>query len=351
MPEKHSKKEVMNYIREQLDSGQSVEHITAHLMSYGHTEEDIGSILDEVLRQEESVKSRTTSRVVEILYVVIFVIFMFWVGASAKSPGETVIVGFSPTLIYIILTVVLIERARKFDSVLTLLPLALAFLFFIVGRIGSIPSFEGMEIGKLTVLNLILSYIFLFAIRYSELASRLSIESFIGGGPAFPEKEEPAEIEGRIEVALEAPKQEEYVEMKPKEEEEPLPKLLHSIESSCKALNSVVGRVYRKSNGGNSLIRDLIEIKKEWYNEFNTLAKTLDRERIGEVTDKIEKRLDMMFKTEKELFGDINLQNLKRDLKGNSRIIDVLIMNDNDPVETYFENALILCGKVKESIR
>lgn len=341
MADKHTRKEVMEYVREQLDAGHPAESIKAHLINYGHSPEEIDSIFDELLKEEEKVKSKTVSRAVEILYVVIFVIFIFWVGASAKSPGETVIFGFSPTLLYIILTIVLLERMKKSETVLTILPIALAFLFFIVGRIGTLPFLQDMEIGKLAVLNLMLSYIFLFAMRYSEIVSRLDIESLLG------KKQPEEESEGSEREAISAPpRPEEYVQVGSREEES-LPKLIESIESNCKALNSVIGRVYRRSNGGTSLMRDLIKVKSEWYNEYNHLKKSMDMERIVQLTDKIEKRLNSLFRTEKEVFGRANIKNLERDSEGNSRIIDVLRMNDEDPVDTYLENALILCGKIK----
>ncbi|MBD3313357.1 hypothetical protein GF345_02860 [Candidatus Woesearchaeota archaeon] len=348
MAEKHSKKEVIEYIKEQLDSGQSVDHIKAHLMSYGHDADELESLFEEILKEEETVKSKTVSRAVEILYVVIFIIFIFWVGASSKSPGETVVFGFSPTLLYIILTIVLLEKLKKTDITLVLMPIALVFLFFIIGSIGEIPMLAGMEIGKLTVLNMILSYIFLFALRYSEFMSRITLSREHLDEEDEPE-EELEETKGQISELPEAPSPDEgeYLEMQ-QEDHEPIQKLMHSLESHSKSLNSVVGRVYRKSNGGTRLLRELIEVKKEWYNQFNHLEKSLDKQGILDVVDKIERRLNVMFKTEKEMFGQTSIKNLRRDTEGNSRIIDVLIMNDNDPVETYFEEALVICGKIRE---
>jgi len=242
---------------------------------------------------------------------------------------------------------------KKADNILSVLPLVLAFFFFIIGSIGELPFFMDMEIGKLTVLNLILSYIFLFAMRYFEFVGRLDVEAFVDrllskSESEMEPEEMPAEKEGDIPPP---PAPEEFVEIHAEDEKEPLPKLMQSIESNCKTLNSVIGRVYRKSNGGNRLIRDIILIKKEWYNEFNTLVNTLEKDKILEVVDKIEKRLNTLFRSEKELFGKKTFKNLKKDPDGKSRAIDVLIMNDNDPVETYFENALILCGKVREKLK
>lgn len=365
MASTHSKKEVIRYIEDQIDAGQSLDLIRQHLLNYGHTDEELNELFDEILKTEETVKSKTVGRAVEILYIIIFVIFIFWVGASSKATGETVILGFFPTLLYIILTIIILEKMeRSSDNLLTILPLVLVFFFFIIGSIGDLPLFRNMEVGKLGVLNLILSYIFLFAMRYFEFVGRIDMESFVDKLFARSDKDEEIPIEEKIEEGImppEAPtpdktyyepeyRKEEFIEINP-EDKQSIQKLIQSIESNSKALNQVIGRVYRKSNGGTKLIRELIQVKKDWYNEFNTLVNTMEKDKIIEVIDKIERRLDKLFKSEHEVFGKASLKNLRRDSNGKSRVIDVLIMNDNDPVETYFETALILCGQIKERLR
>lgn len=365
MSARHSKKEVAAYILEQIDSGQPAEKIKRHLLRYGHTSEELDEVFDDLLKQHKSRKTGTVSRAIEIFYVVLFAIFIFWVGASSSSPGEAVLVGFSPTLIYIIISIILLERMKKTDIVLTVLPLVLAFFFFMLGNVGSIPPFDRMETGKLSILNLILSYLFLFMIRLYGHLTIFNISSLIEKGvekleeEAEEEKEEMQEQYARavqakdMDIAIAAiapPKPEEYIELRQEEDKESLKKIVESIESNCKTLNSVIGRVYRRSNGCTSLMRELIEVKKEWYNEFNVLTKTADKEKMLEIIDKIEKRLNQLFRTERDIFGNAEIKNIKRDPFGNSRIIDVLIMNDKDPVETYFENALSLCGKAREKL-
>jgi hypothetical protein len=365
MSARHSKKEVADYILEQIDSGQPAEKIKIHLLRYGHTNDELDEVFDDLLKQHEHKKSNTVSRAIEILYFVIFAIFIFWVGASSSSPGEAVLVGFAPTLIYIIISIILLEKLKKTDIILTVLPLALVFVFFMLGNLGPGSMFENMEVGKLSILNLILSYFFLFIIRVYGHISMLNISSWIERSVNNLEEEADEEKEEIKEEYIRAvqskdmsaamtpipsPNQEEYVELRQEEGKESLKKLVESIESSCKALNMTIGRVYRRSNGCTSLMRELIEVKKEWYNEFNVLTKTNDKERMIEVVDKIEKRLNQLFKTERDVFGNAQIKNIKRDPFGNSKIIDVIIMNDNDPAETYFENALSLCGKVREKI-
>ncbi|MCX6707036.1 MAG: hypothetical protein NT001_02745 [Candidatus Woesearchaeota archaeon] len=363
MSARHSKKEVADYILEQIDSGQPAEKIKSYLLRY--TSEELDEVFDDLLKQYEGRKTTTVSRAIEILYVLIFAIFIFWVGASSSSPGEAVLVGFSPTLIYIIISIILLERLKKTDIILTVLPLALVFLFFMLGNMGAASLFKDMEVGKLSILNLILSYMFLFIIRVYGHISMFNLSSWIEKGVEKLEEEaeeEKEEMQEKYAQAVQAkdmdiaiatispPKPEEYIELKQEEDKESLKKSVESIESNCKALNAAIGRVYRRSNGCTNLMRELIEVKKEWYNEFNVLTKTGDKDRMAEVVDKIEKRLNYLFRTERDIFGNAPIKNIKRDPFGNSRIIDVIIMNDNDPVETYFENALSLCGKIREKL-
>ena len=83
---------------------------------------------------------------------------------------------------------------------------------------------------------------------------------------------------------------------------------------------------------------------------FNELAKIKDKHKTLAVLDRIEKRLNRLFRTEKEVFGTKSFKNIRRDASGKSRIVDVLIANDRDPVEVYVENALIACGRIRAKL-
>lgn len=352
MAGKLTKKELKRYVEEQLDSGHHITSITEHLLKYGHSREEIDAIIEDILDEEEIRKRSFIKRAAELLFVVLFVMFILWVGASSDSPGEAVFVGFLPTIVFIILSFVVVEKRFKKD-LLVVLPLIIGFLFYISGTLSSISIFENLEIAKLTLLNLILSYVFVLFIRYSELFGRIKIPGFDEDKIEEFEEEKTGALEKLrkefTEPGEEEQKKGEYITIP--EKHESLKKIVESIESNCKALNSAIGRVYRKSNGGTRLVRELIEVKSEWYNSFNYLLKNLhDRQAISDLVERIEKRLNVMFRKEHELFGTTQFRNLKRDPNGNSRIIDVLIMNDNDPVQTYFENALKACGEAKEII-
>ncbi|MFO8016584.1 MAG: hypothetical protein R6U32_05755 [Candidatus Woesearchaeota archaeon] len=359
MADRLTKKELKRYIEEQLDSGHTVGRITEHLVNHGHSAKELDSIFDEILNEEEARKRGFMRRASELIVAVIFVIFVFWVGVSSGSPGEAVFIGFLPSIIFVITAFVVFEKSMRKDS-LSVLPLVLAFLFYISGRLSNADVFSEMEVAKLAFLNIILCYVFLLLMYYAEILGRVKLP-WIPGLEEQEEKDldsmdEPEDMTGASAGEEEGMKGESgskqegrYIELP--EKHESLKKVIHSIESNCKALNSVIGRVYRKGRGGTSLVRDLIQVKPEWYNEFNDILKSrqkTDPKAVYDAVDRIEKRLNMLFRKEHEVFGSIQFRDLKREPNGNNRIIDVLIMNDNDPVQSYLENALKACGEAKE---
>src|SRR3989344_7992286 len=92
------KKRLKNYIREQIRNGHHVSEIRKHLVDYGHSEREAELLFDEILERDEQRKRRTIQRVFEILFVVLFFIFVIWVSATSQSPGEAIFLGFLPTI-------------------------------------------------------------------------------------------------------------------------------------------------------------------------------------------------------------------------------------------------------------
>jgi len=44
------------------------------------------------------------------------------------------------------------------------------------------------------------------------------------------------------------------------------------------------------------------------------------------------------------------LKNIERDSHGREKVIDVVIRNDKDPVETYYNSAIEFCNKLKQEL-
>jgi hypothetical protein len=140
-------------------------------------------------------------------------------------------------------------------------------------------------------------------------------------------------------------------EQKKKFEPDRIQEYVQSIEDKCKAINFVVGRVYRNSNGGNPKLRERLRIPSEWYNEFsatgeakeNTLAKAKVMVR------KIRDRLSLYSQKEREVFHADEVKHLKhlhRNAAGEDTVITVLHHNDSDPVEQYYKSAMEFCDTI-----
>ncbi|MBR9700935.1 hypothetical protein GOV11_03660 [Candidatus Woesearchaeota archaeon] len=137
-------------------------------------------------------------------------------------------------------------------------------------------------------------------------------------------------------------------------EKEKLDEYVQSIEDKVKALNFVIGRVYKKNNGGTPDMRERIRILREWYNDYAESTEDGDdvvRSKI--LLHKIRDRLATLEKKENQVFSkkELNrLKNIARSKEGNDTLIDVLKTNDRDPVESYHVSALEFCDKILEAL-
>lgn len=244
------------------------------------------------------------------------------VSVSTTSSAALTIIGFTPTILAAITFLGLLEGEYK-DVLFWLTPLALNFLFLAIGGLMN-ETGSPLDIPVLTSINLILSYLILigmFFIEYRKEKDATLAEPF-----------------------------------KP----EALEQQFHTLEDKCKAINFVIGRVYRASNGGTKSMREKIKIPSEWYNEFHRMtaeAATREDEELElarTLLERIQERLLLLLKPEKEVFTKEELRglrNLARDTTGLDRILDVLSVNDNDPVEEYYLGAREFCRQALEGLR
>lgn len=224
-----------------------------------------------------------------------------------NSPIFYTFLGFLPLLITLILLYLLIEHDYK-QELYWGPPFLTAIVFLaLFGLLNPLMGYQ-LNVGALTVINLVLGLVVVLALIL---------------------------FQGRVVM----PVKEEF-------KEEDIGEYLHGIEDKCKALNFVIGRVYRMSSGGTDKMRSRVRIDKDWYNEFHTIQsddiKARKKEAL-EVLHKIHDRLMVYAKKENEVFSDAELKGLKnlvRDKEGNDKIIDVFLVNDRDPVEHYYVGAV-----------
>ncbi len=232
-----------------------------------------------------------------------------------QSPILFVLLGFLPLLLIILSLFWVLEAGLK-DIVYWSVPFLLSLLFLVfAGLLNPLIGYQ-LNVGGLTVVNLILGLLAVLGLIIAE------------GKQLF--------------------KQTEVIE-------EDIGEVLHSIEDKCKALNFAIGRVYRMSNGGTKEMRERLRINSDWYNEFN--RKPSEEEPDPDplaALDLIRDRLSLLLKTEREIFSEKELKalkNIERNTNGSDRIVDVLIANDNDPVDVFFAGAVDSADKMLKILR
>jgi hypothetical protein len=259
------------------------------------------------------------------LFLLVLLLFVFFIAASAQASPFIVLVSFSPVLFTIIFSLILFEAHLNNRYALWVVPLFLVFLFHIIVS-SSGGLFAHIEVEVLSAVNMLASYVYIITMF------------FVMGKPSHQ------------------PEQRIIVQAPPAPLVQDLPRFIASIEDKSKALNFVIGRVYNAYHGGTKPLRDKVNMKQEWYDQFSALPQDpdeIDFPALLALIDMIERRLKRLELSEQEVFGAAHLQfkNLIRTKNGSDRVIDVLDRNDKDPVTSYVEGALDFCGKVRELAR
>jgi transcription antitermination factor NusA-like protein len=265
--------------------------------------------------------------IISSLYLVILFIFIAVTAYVGDHTLFLVMIGFSPTILTVIISLLIHEQAKHHKHVLWIVPLLIMAGFF---ALKDSPLFIDMDIEVLTAVNFLLSMI------YVILAFAV-----------YGKEEEEAVIEA-VEDFLVTPISEE-------KSEKELTDYINSIEDKSKALNFAIGRVYSQFHGGSKKLREKIQIPSDWYNEFSLvgIAKgKIDKEKLLQLITKFELQLKSLEKSEYEVFNDeVNkLKNLIREPHGKDKIIDVLDYNEKDPVRSYYEGAMEFCQRIREEI-
>lgn len=260
-------------------------------------------------------------------YLLLLLAGVMFLAASTDSGPFVVLLSFTPTLFTIIVAMIIYEAHRDNKHVLWAVPIVLIFAFNWYGRTAG-GFFGTIDVDALTGLNVLAAFLYLI-INYFLLQSKAP------------------KAAGKVKVV----EREVVKEVIP----EDLSKFIASVEDKGKALNFVVGRVYNAYHGGSKLLREKVNMRQEWYDQFSQIPADpakVDFVVLKELISLIEKRLHLLEKSEAEVFGleHKNFKNLVRKDDGSERVIDVLDKNDKDPVKSYVEGALQFCGKVQEFI-
>jgi len=314
-------KAIRSYIKQGLEQGYSLSHLKLELVKAGHSTKDIEKTLQEKeTKKEVKHHSRFDKAILGGLFLIIILI-MFGLSAASDQSLFNVFLACLPTIVSITLAIVIVESYKENHSFVWAVPLVFIALFYVMAPQYLI--FVNLDVPQITVMNLVISYLFIIVINF--IAPPHLHKMYSPPEPQIIVREIPKEI--IKEVIKEVP-----VVVKKEE-------TLQALEDKCKAINQVIGRVYRQSFGGSKELRNKIKIPRDWYNAFSK------QEIDFALIKKLLERLSLFNKTEKEVFGNLckDFKRLKRDKNANDRIMEVLKSNDDDPIETYVSSAIAVC--------
>jgi len=148
---------IIRYIEYQREHKVSFSKIKSILLDYGHSGEVIEEAFNEILmKQREKAKKKTVP-----LLLLSWLVIMFLITSSVKENIFLVILGLLPALISLIICS---SIKTKKSMTLFIIPFVVIIVFFILGNI--IPVYQNMEIGNLSILNLIIGLIYGYVLTY-----------------------------------------------------------------------------------------------------------------------------------------------------------------------------------------
>ncbi len=272
---------------------------------------------------------------IEGILFLAFTVFLFLiVGAATNAQPGSVLLAFTPSVVFAIVLVLLVQTDHfmpTYNWFVLIGILALSAIAFVM-----LPAGQGLDVGTVLLLNALLMAIAL-TIMHSSYVHEQPIVS-----QHAPVVHKESHVVHHVHHEA-APVQHANVQA-PKE----INDVIHSIEDKIKALNFVIGRVYSMYHGGSEKLRNKIRIDKRWYDEFNQIPETdLEKRRHEAIVlvQKIEARLAILQQSEREVFGEEvqALKNIQHAPTGEDSIISVLVRNDKDPVQQYYDGAQQFC--------
>jgi hypothetical protein len=263
-----------------------------------------------------------------------FVVFLFMLlGYVTNANPGAVVLAFFPALAFGIILIILVETDHFFPTynwfVMVGLLVIAAIMYFIL------PAASGLDVGTVLVMNGLLMAVAL-TILHSSFAHEQPVHEH-----TVIHQEQKEHVVHHVHHH-EAPKE--------------IDEVIHSIEDKVKALNFVIGRVYSVYHGGTDQLRNKLRIDKTWYDDFNQIDRTdIDKRKHEAIVllQKIKARLDLLQRTEKDVLGNelAQLKNIQHDPAGNDKIITVLVKNDKDPVQRYYDGAMSFCEDALKILR
>jgi SOS response regulatory protein OraA/RecX len=149
---------LIRYVEFQLKKGYEPKRIKKILSDYGHSKDMIEQAFNAT--KKEANPNPWLSKSLEYGYLVVFALFLVFLSGSTGEGIETILFAFSPTIFSII--AVYVGKYSKLDySFIWLAPVVLVGIFAILTTLSPMTN-NGMEVLKLSTLNLGLSILFVY---------------------------------------------------------------------------------------------------------------------------------------------------------------------------------------------
>lgn len=216
------------------------------------------------------------------------------VAVPTGPPLVNLLAGFFPLLLTVVigLTMNQLKKPIPIQGALAI-PVVLSVLLGLLGALGPTLVFGQLEVWYLAVVNVI---------------AGLGVMVILTGLVPDPYTRTPSHINKHIEDAVR------YVY----------------------AINEAVERVLHHGTGATSAMRRHVRLSQEKVDQLEKLFHKRRYQEAHTIVYELYEQLRMLFETEHDLFGH-HLKDLKRDPHGRSRLIDILIDNDWEPVRQWVE--------------
>jgi len=377
----YTHKKLLEYVMSMLAQGWDMEVIRRELRWAGHSSNVIEAVLNEVLAsygkdvhapaeairkaeipeshderpkapEEEKpsmttwasiflMKSTSVEKTFSAIYFVLIFILIFWTGLSSESPVANVFAGFLPVLLTVLTVFALFDYFEDREWLVFAIPIAWCVLFMVAVAYSALPMMKVLDSQNLFTLNFVLGIVFSGIVYFLGRLERSLVE-----------KERMRVVKKKVisEITGEEKKERHGEAMTQ------LDAILKELEDSAKHLDASINRVYSAHHGGSPAMREGLKIPAEWFHEYKQTSHEHSDPKLRAAKKAVAlsyERLMDFKKQEKEIFGPaaLELQYLNRDKHGRSKIIDVLVSNDREPVHDHYQRALDACSKAIDSLK
>ncbi|MFP4112522.1 MAG: hypothetical protein ACLFPQ_04950 [Candidatus Woesearchaeota archaeon] len=154
---------LVRYIEYQLKQDYTQTKIRKILEDYGHSEEIIEKAFHEIekkrLTEQKPKASKTQPKIFEMAFIILFALLLVFVSGSADEPFDIILIAFAPA-IFSILGIYMISKVPIDLYYNWLVPIIITGIFW--GIMSFSPIIPGMEVLKISTLNLIIAMVFAY---------------------------------------------------------------------------------------------------------------------------------------------------------------------------------------------